>query len=128
MPLGGKNSTKRDIGFLSSEEKKKVIQGLKQMSDSFTRDEAERDHRKSIVEDIENDMGVDPKLFKRLAKTFHKRNHEEEQAAYREYEEAYEALTDINDDERPAENEIIVEDEPVLVKKEESDFDFHGTL
>ena len=75
---------------------KKIDVALQQISDSKTRIEAEQGHIKEVVETIHYDFGLEKKLIRQLAKVWHMRNYAEEVTQQEDFQEAYEALTSVN--------------------------------
>jgi len=75
---------------------KKIDAALQQISDSKTRIEAEQDHIKEVVTTINEDFGLEKKLIRQLAKVWHMRNYAEEVTQQEDFQEAYEALTSVN--------------------------------
>ena len=76
-----------------TEEHRKQIQGaLKEMSNSLTRIEAERDHMKAISEKILEDCMVPKREFNKLAKIYHASNLAQECAKSEEFMQFAEAV------------------------------------
>lgn len=75
---------------------KKIDVALQQISDSKTRIEAEQEHIKEVVEMIHMDFQLEKKLIRQLAKVWHMRNYAEEVTQQEDFQEAYEALTSVN--------------------------------
>jgi|TARA_B110000977_G_scaffold147147_1_gene186506 hypothetical protein len=76
-----------------TEEHRKQIQGaLKEMSNSMTRIEAEKDHMKAIAEKILEDTLVPKKDFAKLAKIYHASNLAQEAAKSEEFMQFAEAV------------------------------------
>ena len=75
---------------------KKIDVALQQISDSKTRIEAEQEHIKEVVTKINEDFGLEKKLIRQLAKVWHMRNYAEEVTQQEDFQEAYEALTSVN--------------------------------
>lgn len=71
---------------------KAVNKALQEMSNSMTRIEAERDLIKDIVAGIADDHGVDKKIFRRMARVYHKRNFTTEVQEHAEFENLYETV------------------------------------
>lgn len=46
---------------------------------SFSREDAEKDFRKTLASDVESKTGIPKKLFNKMSKTFYKRTLKEEQ-------------------------------------------------
>lgn len=78
---------------LSSADLKKLKDGIVEISNSLTRQEAEKDNIKSIVDELSDKLSIDKKLIRKLGKTYHKSNFNEEEEAFREFEDLFEAIT-----------------------------------
>lgn len=78
---------------LQPDEKKKLIGALRDMSNSMTRVQAEKDLQKNVKKDICEELDLDKKVFAKLAKTFHKQNFPEEVEQHERFEELYETVT-----------------------------------
>lgn len=77
---------------LSDTQKKDVKNCLQEISNSYTRIQAERDLIKEILQRMEDEFQMQKKLSRRLAKVYHKRNIEEEVAASEELSEIYDQI------------------------------------
>lgn len=75
---------------------KKIDSALQQISDSKTRIEAEQEHIKEVVEKVHEDFQLEKRLIRQLAKVWHMRNYAEEVTQQEDFQEAYEALTKVN--------------------------------
>ncbi len=73
-----------------SNQKKAIKSCLQEISNSFTRIEAERDNVKEIIKRMAEEFQINKKLSRKLAKVFHKRNLEEEVASASELADTYE--------------------------------------
>jgi hypothetical protein len=78
---------------LTVDDKKKLMNALKDMSASMTRVEAERDLQKNVKKDICDELDLNKKVFAKLAKTYHKQNFSEEVQTHEEFETLYEDVT-----------------------------------
>lgn len=65
---------------------------LNELSNSYTRIEAERDHIKNIIDDMAEKFEINKRLARRLSKIFHKRNIAEEIANSEELTETYDEV------------------------------------
>ena len=63
---------------MSPEDKKKVADAIREMSDSMLRIDAEKDLMKDIVDVTNEKYEVDKKHFRKLATIYHKQNLEEQ--------------------------------------------------
>jgi len=78
---------------LTPQDKKKLEVALKDMSTSMTRVEAERDLQKNLIGDICEELDLNKKVFRKLAKVYHKQNFADEVATHQEFESLYENVT-----------------------------------
>jgi hypothetical protein len=81
------------IANLPSPDKEKVLKTIKEISDSLTRVEAERSLQKEIIENITDTIDIEPRVLRRMAKTYHKNSFKEDVELNREFEESYSVLT-----------------------------------
>ena len=77
---------------ITSEDRKKVQNALKEMSDSMTRVSAEKDLQKDIAQRMLDEIGVPKKDFNKLARIYHASNLMEEAARNEEFMEFAEAI------------------------------------
>lgn len=80
------------INSLSAEDKKKIKGVIMELNDSMTRMAAERDLQKEAVNNINDALGVDKKLIKRMAKAYYKANYNEEVEENNTFEEFYDTI------------------------------------
>jgi len=73
-------------------ELKEIKDRFDEISASMTRVSAEKDLVKEIYTDLKDKYEVPPKIARKLAKTYHKRNLAEVQAEHADFEENYEKL------------------------------------
>lgn len=73
--------------------RKSIKKCLDELSASMTRIEGERDLIKEAIKNICEEHELSKKTFRRLAKTYHKRNYSREVAEHEEFELMYEQLT-----------------------------------
>lgn len=77
-------------------EKNKILGCLSEISNSFTRIEGEREQIKEILNKMKEEHGIDKKIARKLAKTYHKRNFEEEVAQQNDFVELWEKVVTKN--------------------------------
>ena len=73
-------------------DKAKVLGCLQEISNSLTRIESERDLIKEILQKMQDEHEIPKKLSRKLAKTYHTRNFEEEVAQQNDFVEVYESV------------------------------------
>lgn len=73
---------------------KEIKNKFDEISNSMTRVSAEKDLIKDIYNDLKENYEVPPKIARKLAKTYHKRNLEEIRAENADFEETYETVFD----------------------------------
>lgn len=66
---------------------------MQEISNSLTRTEAERDLIRDIIKTTCDQFELDKKIFRRLAKVYHRRNFSEEVADNDAFEHAYSIIT-----------------------------------
>jgi len=76
-----------------TQEQRRALKGrFEELSNSMTRVESERDLMKDIYNGIKEEFEIQPKLSRKLAKTYHKRDIHEVTAEADELEEIYTEL------------------------------------
>ena len=78
---------------LTPEQKNDLQKAIREISDSMTRTEAERDLIKEIVKDQSDTLQIPKKVISKIAKTFHKQNLAQEVADHEDFVELYEKIT-----------------------------------
>lgn len=79
------------VNSLSIEDKKKLRNAIQEISDSMLRVGAERDLQKEVVNKIAEELTVDKKIVRRMAKVYHKANFKDEV----EQNDAFESFYDL---------------------------------
>ena len=78
---------------LTPEQKNELHKAIREISDSMTRTEAERDLIKEIVKDQSDQLQIPKKVISKIAKTFHRQNLAQEVADHEEFVELDEKVT-----------------------------------
>lgn len=78
---------------LSPNDKVVIKNALQEISNSLTRNEAERDNIKEIINKISEEYQINKKIIRKLAKIYHKRNLTEVVAEQEEVTDTYQAIT-----------------------------------
>jgi neutral trehalase len=89
MSTIGHNKPHVSVNSLSQQDKQKLKNAIDSLNDSMTRAAAERDHQKTVVNDISTELGLDKKLVRRMAKVYFKSNFNEEVEENKSFEEMY---------------------------------------
>lgn len=74
---------------LAPEEKKKLRGAITSLNDSMTRAASEREYQKETINTISEELGLDKKLVRRLAKVYFKANFNEEVEENKNFEDFY---------------------------------------
>lgn len=74
------------------EDKKKLANAIKEISNSMTRMDAEKDLIKDIIQGAYEDFEIDKKHIRKLASIYHRQNMSEVKYEYDEVETLYEEL------------------------------------
>lgn len=77
----------------SPADRKAIKDALQEISNSFTRIEAERDLIKDILQTVQDNQSIPKKYVRKLAKIYHKQNFAEVQQEQDEVETLYETVT-----------------------------------
>lgn len=77
------------IDSLGPKEKEKLKNSVMAINDSMTRTQAERLFVKDAIEKVVDEVGIDPKLARKLAKTYFKANFNEEVDEHKNFEDLY---------------------------------------
>ena len=80
--------------IVHTDDQKKKLQGaIREISNSMTRTEAERDLIREIVKEQSAELQIPKKIISKIAKTYHKQNLTQEVADHEEFVELYEKVT-----------------------------------
>lgn len=79
----------------SPEDRKKIFAAIREISNSMTRIEAERDLMKDIVKEVSDTYQVSRKIVNKMAKVYHKQALNQEVADHEEFVEMYESVTKV---------------------------------
>jgi len=77
---------------LTQQQKVAIKACLQEISNSLTRKEAEQDNIREIIDRMATEFEMNKRLSRKLARVYHKRNIEEENAAQKELSETYEQV------------------------------------
>jgi DNA-directed RNA polymerase subunit N (RpoN/RPB10) len=95
MATIGHNHPTVTVNSLSTEDKKKLRGAINELNDSMTRTAAERDLQKETINKVFEDLGVDKKVVRRMAKAYYKANFNEEIEENKNFEEMYDVVMKI---------------------------------
>jgi cobalamin biosynthesis protein CbiG len=76
----------------SPEDKKRIANAIKELSDCMTRIDAEKELMRDIIQVTYENHGLDKKYVRKLAAIYHKQNMNEVKNEYDEVENLYEQL------------------------------------
>ena len=88
----GHNNTKTNISSLNDMERKKLKKAIMELNDSMTRASSERELQKETIGTLYDELGVDKKLLRRMAKAYFKANFGEEVEENKAFEESYDLI------------------------------------
>ena len=74
------------------EDRKKLMNGIKEISNCFTRIEGERELIKEVIADLAENFDLTKPVLRKIARTYHKQNFNEETAQFEEFTELYEQV------------------------------------
>lgn len=87
------------INSLTTMDRRKLKSAIIELNDSMTRISAENDLQKDVLNNVAEEIGLDKKLVKRLAKTYYKSNFNVEVEENKYFEEFYTVLLTTQDQE-----------------------------
>jgi len=76
----------------SPEDRKAFHDAIREISNSLTRTEAERDLINEIIKKLSEEYSINKKIIRKIAKAYHKQNLSEEQQDHEEFVELYEEV------------------------------------
>lgn len=85
----GHNQQQRSVQGLSDNERKQLRDAVMEMNDSMMRVSAERELQKETTSEICGQLGIDKKLFRRMARAYFKANFQDEVQENTDFEEFY---------------------------------------
>jgi hypothetical protein len=77
----------------SPEDLKDIFAVMKDISNSKTREQAEKDYQKETFKALQEKYGIKAKHFRRMAKDYHKDQFDRQKAESEAYADLYEAVT-----------------------------------
>lgn len=92
MSMMGHNQQQRSVQGLTEEDRKTLKKAILEMNDSLTRIGAERELQKEVTNETCDKLGVDKKLFRRMARAYFKANFRDEVQENTDFEEFYSAV------------------------------------
>jgi hypothetical protein len=81
-----------DVNSLSTTDKQKLRNAIQEINNSMTRVAAERDLQKEITNKLAEELSLDKKLIRRMAKVYFKSNSTTEVEENNMFEEFYEGV------------------------------------
>jgi ABC-type microcin C transport system permease subunit YejB len=85
----GHNQQNRSVQGLTEEERKQFRKAIMELNDSMTRIGAERELQKEAITELNDKLGIDKKLIRRMAKAYFKANFKDEVQENTDFEEFY---------------------------------------
>lgn len=77
----------------SPADREKLLASIKEMSNSMTRVDAEKDFQKDVIDKVNDELGLEKKYVRKLAAIYHRQNFTTVQQEQEELQELYEAIT-----------------------------------
>lgn len=89
MSMMGHNQQNRSVQGLTEEERKQFRKAIMELNDSMTRIGAERELQKEAINELNDKLGIDKKLIRRMARAYFKANFKDEVQENTDFEEFY---------------------------------------
>jgi DNA-directed RNA polymerase subunit N (RpoN/RPB10) len=88
----GHNKPFVSVNSLSPDDKKKMKRAIMELNDSMTRVAAERELQKETINTLFDELGVEKKVIRRMAKVYYKANFGDEVEENKNFEEFYDTI------------------------------------
>lgn len=85
-----------NFGTFTDKELETLKKGVKELSDVYTMQEAQRETAKSIIDELYEELKLPKKLIRKISKVFHKQNFSQVVAENQEFELFVEGIVDQN--------------------------------
>jgi hypothetical protein len=95
MSMIGHNKLFVSVNSLSQNDKDKLKGVIKELNDSMTRVAAEKELQNESITKVCDDLGLDKKLIRRMAKTYFKANFNDEVEENNKFEDFYTVIMNI---------------------------------
>ena len=89
MSVIGHNQSNVNVNSLTTEQKQQLKKAIQELNDSMTRAAAERELQKETTNETCDKLGIDKKLFRRMARAYFKANFKDEVQENTDFEEFY---------------------------------------
>lgn len=94
--IGHNQKPQVSVNSLSQTDKEKLKGAIRELNDSMTRVSAERDFQKEAIIKICDDLGLDKKLVRRMAKVYFKANFNDQIEEDKTFESFYSIVMNVN--------------------------------
>lgn len=94
----GHNRNTMNANSLSKNDRKKLKKIVQELNDSLTRIAAEREFQKESIAAVSEEMGLDKKLIRRMAKTYFNASFNNEKEEHQSFEDFYELVINARDE------------------------------
>lgn len=81
-----------DVSNFSADGKEKIKKAIIELDNSMTRIDGERDYQKETINNLAEELGVDKKMIRRMARTYHKGNYSEQIIDNEAFESSYQLI------------------------------------
>ena len=88
----GHNRTTVTVNSLNENDRNRLKNAIREMNDSMTRVAAERDLQKETIKTLHDELGLDKKMVRRMARTYYNANFSTEVEDNKSFEEFYSTI------------------------------------
>jgi len=88
----GHNSNFMSANSLTTEQRKRLKNAIIELNDSLTRVASERELQKETINELHDELGIEKKVLRRMARTYFNANFKMEQEEHKTFEEFYELV------------------------------------
>ena len=96
--VGHNSKNYTSANSMSKADRKKLKNAISELNDSLTRAAAEKDFQKEVIDNLSEELGVDKKLIRRMAKTYFRATYNSEREDFNTFEEFYELIMNATED------------------------------
>jgi len=99
MNIGDNSKVFIDVSRLSDNDKNRLANACRELSNSYTRQEAEGELQREMLQTMMDDVGIEKKLLRQISRAYHKQNVHEVRDFNNRFDESYDQILGKEDDE-----------------------------
>lgn len=96
--IGDNSAVFIDVERLSDVDKKRLANACRELSNSYTRTEAEADLQKEMLAEMNDSIGIEKKLLRKISRAYHKQNVGEVRDFNTRFDNSYDAILGVSEE------------------------------